>query len=130
MSTALSTPAAAADHYLAERVMTASPVELTAMLFDACVGSIKLAIRLQEAGEHIAALPKLTKAQDIVLELRCTLNHEAGELAGRLDALYTYAWSQLFQAGTRRDTAAARTALSVIEPLQQAWRQSFLDAAA
>jgi flagellin-specific chaperone FliS len=61
------TAPAAADHYLAERVMTASPVELTAMLFDACVGSIKLAIRLHEAGQHTAALPKLTKAQDIVL---------------------------------------------------------------
>jgi flagellar protein FliS len=87
------TSSAAADHYLAERVMTASPVELTAMLFDACVGSIKLAIRLHEAGQHTAALPKLTKAQDIVLELRSTLNHEAGELASHLDALYTFAWS-------------------------------------
>lgn len=129
-SSTLASPAAAADHYLAQRVLTASPAELTAMLFDACVGSIKLAIRLHEAGEHVAALPKLTKAQDIVLELRSTLNHEAGELAGRLDALYTYAWSQLFQAGVRRDTAAARAALEVVEPLQQAWRQTFLPAAA
>jgi flagellar protein FliS len=130
MSTPTMTPASAADHYLAERVLTASPVELTAMLFDACVGSIKLAIRLQEAGEHLAALPKLTKAQDIVLELRTTLNHEAGELASHLDALYTFAWSRLLQAGTRRDTAAAREALDVLEPLQLAWRETFLHAAA
>lgn len=123
--TLLTTAPAAADHYLAERVMTASPVELTAMLFDACVGSIKLAIRLHEAGEHVAALPKLTKAQDIVLELRSTLNHEAGALASNLDALYTFAWSQLFRAGVRRDTAAARAALEVIEPLQLAWREAF-----
>lgn len=129
-STALTPAHAAADHYLAQRVMTASPAELTAMLFDACVGAIKLGIRLQEAGEHTAALPKLTKAQDIVLELRSTLNHEAGDLASRLDALYTYAWSQLFQAGVRRDTAAARTALEVVEPLQLAWRQTFLSSAA
>jgi flagellar protein FliS len=119
------TASAAADHYLAERVLTASPVELTAMLFDACVGSIKLAIRLQEAGEHVAALPKLTKAQDIVLELRSTLNHEAGQLSSHLDALYTFAWSELFRAGVRRDTAAARAALEVVEPLQLAWREAF-----
>ena len=129
-SPALATAADAADRYLAERVMTASPAELTAMLYDACVGSIKLAIRLQEAGEHLAALPKLTKAQDIVLELRSTLNHEAGNLASRLDALYTFAWSQLFQAGVRRDSAAARSALDVVEPLQQAWREAVLPAAA
>ena len=118
-------PAAAADHYLAERVLTATPVALTGMLFDACVGSIKLAIRLHESGEHVAALPRLTKAQDIVLELRSTLNHEAGPLAASLDALYTFAWSELFRAGVRRDTAAARNALEVIEPLQLAWRETF-----
>jgi len=124
MTTATRTPAAAADHYLAERVLNASPAELTAMLFDACVASIKTAIRLQEAGEHIAAIPKLTKAQDIVLELRTTLNHEAGQLASNLDALYTFTWTQLVQSGMRRDTRAARAALEVVEPLQLAWRAS------
>jgi flagellar protein FliS len=128
MTTAAPTPAAAADHYLAERVLNASPAELTAMLFDACVGSIKAAIRLQEAGEHLAAVPKLTKAQDIVLELRTTLNHEAGALAGNLDALYTFAWTQLVQSGMRRDTAAARAALDVVEPLQVAWRTACVNA--
>lgn len=128
--TAMTTAPAAADHYLAERVMTASPAELTQMLFDACVGAIKLAIRLQESGAHVAATPKLAKAQDILLELRSTLNHDAGELASHLDALYTFAWSQLFQSSLKRDTAAARAALEVVEPLQQAWRTSCLSAAA
>jgi len=124
---------AAADHYLAERVLNASPAELTAMLYDACVGAIKVAIRLQESGEHVAALPKLGKAQDILLELRSTLNHsagqEAGELASNLDALYTFAWQQLVQSGLKKDTAAARAALDVVEPIQQAWRASCLTAA-
>lgn len=120
--TTMTTAPAAADHYLAERVLTASPAELTQMLFDACVGSIKLAVRLQDSGAHAAATPKLQKAQDIVLELRSTLNHEAGKLASDLDALYTFAWSQLLQASLKRDPAAARAALDVVEPLQQAWR--------
>ena len=126
MTTAPRTPTAAdaADRYLAERVLNASPAELTAMLFDACVAAIKTAIRLQESGEHIAAIAKLTKAQDIVLELRTSLNHEAGALASNLDALYTYAWQQLVQSGMKRDTRAARAALEVIEPLQTAWRTS------
>jgi flagellar protein FliS len=117
---------AAADHYLAERVMTASPAELTAMLFDACVGAIKGALRLQEAGDHLAATPRLLKAQDIVLELRTTLNPEAGELATSLDALYTFAWTQLVRSGIKRDSKAARDALEVVEPLQLAWRTSCL----
>ena len=116
----------AADRYLADRVMTASPAELTQMLFDACVGSIRLAMSLQEAGQHVAATPKLTKAQDILLELRSTLNHEAGQLASNLDALYTFAWTELLQCGITRDPRRAKAALDVVEPLQQAWRQTFL----
>lgn len=117
---------AAADRYLVERVSTASPAELTALLFDGCVGAIKGAVRLMEVGEHAAARPKLLKAQDIVLHLRTTLNHEAGELAGNLEALYTYVWTQLVQANVQRDSAAAQEALHVMEPLQQAWRASCL----
>lgn len=122
----MTAPTVAAEHYLAERVMTASPAELTAMLFDACVGAIKAAIRSQDAGEHTAATPKLLKAQDIVLELRTTLNPEAGQLAEHLDALYTFAWTQLLRAGIKRDTDAARAALNVVEPLQLAWRSACL----
>lgn len=120
----------AADHYLTERVMTASPAELTAMLYDAAVGAVKVAIRLQEAGDAVAARPRLQKAQDIVLELRTTLNPAAGELAKNLNALYTWCWQLLLQAGTRGDTAKARDALAVLEPLQQAWRDSCLARAA
>ena len=120
----------AADHYLTERVMTASPAELTAMLFDACVGAMKSSIRLHESGEHLAAVPRLVKAQEIVLELRSTLNPAAGDPAARLDGLYTYAYGRLLEANLRRDTAAAREALEIVEPLQQAWRQSCLSMAA
>lgn len=121
---------AAADRYLTDRVMTASPAELTAMLFDACVGAMKSAIRLHEAGEFLPAVPRLIKAQEIVLELRSTLNPEAGELAVRLDALYTYAYGRLIHGNTRRDTDAVREALDIVEPLQLAWRQSCLSLAA
>jgi flagellar protein FliS len=124
------TPAAAADHYLAERVLNASPAELTAMLYDACVGALKVAIRLQEAGDHGGATPKLRRAQDILLELRSTLNHEAGKLASDLDALYTFAWQQLFQSGLKKDARLAKAALDVVEPLQQAWRTSVLSISA
>ena len=117
---------AAADRYLVERVSTASPAELTAMLYDGCVGAIKGAVRLLDAGEHLGARPKLLKAQEIVLHLRTTLNHEAGELAANLEALYTYAWTKLVDANVQRSSAAAQEALDVIEPLQQAWRASCL----
>lgn len=125
----MSPASAAADRYLTERVMTASPAELTAMLYDAAVGALRSAIASQQAGEHLAATPKLVKAQAIVLELRTTLNPAAGELTTRLDALYTYAFTQLLQANTKRDVAATKAALEVLEPLQTAWREACLTVA-
>lgn len=120
----------AADHYLTERVMTASPAELTAMLFDAAVGALKSALRLQAAEDHITARTRIQKAQDIVLELRSTLNHDAGPLADHLDALYTFVWTQLLQGSVQRDSKKVKAALDVLEPLQQAWQQACMTVAA
>lgn len=118
----------AADRYLEERVLTASKAELTSMLFDAAVGALKRAVALQEAGDHAAAAPRLLKAQEIVLELRTTLNHEAGDLALRLDQLYTWCYASLVRANASRDVAATREGLAVLEPLQTAWREACLGA--
>ena len=119
-----------ADHYLVERVLTAGPAELTAMLYDALSANVKGAITRLEAGDAIGARPKLSKAQDILLELRATLNHDAGELAGRLDALYTFAWKRLLDAGLKRDVKAAREAYAVVDPLRTTWREACLLVAA
>lgn len=118
----------AADRYLEERVLTATPAELTAMLFDAAVGALKRAAALQEQGDFAAAAPRLLKAQDIVLELRTTLDHSVGELSLRLDQLYTWCFSCLVRANTSRDVTGTRDALAVLEPLQSAWREACVGA--
>ena len=120
----------AADHYLAERVMTASPAELTAMLYDACSANIRGAITRLEGGLHLEATEKLVKAQNIVLELRTTLNPKAGPLATQLDSLYTWTFSRLMVASSKRDAAAAQEALDIVEGLRGAWRQACLTRAA
>lgn len=120
----------AADRYLTERVMTASPAELTAMLYDAAVGALKSALRLMASDEHVTALARIQKCQDIVLELRTTLNPEAGEMATRLDALYTFAFTQLLEGSVKRDPRKVQAALDVLEPIQQAWKTACLQVAA
>ena len=115
---------AAGDRYLSERVLTASPAELTAMLYDAAVGACRAAERLQSAGEWVAAVPRLLKAQRVVLELRSTLNPQAGELARNLDRLYAYCHERMVAANHERSVAATRDAIAVLEPLQQAWREA------
>lgn len=117
----------ASDYYLADKVATATPAQLTGMLFDASVGALRSAVRLQESGKWQAALPKSLKAQRIILELRATLDHQAGgELAGNLHHLYTWCHSCLLRANRERDVAATQEALTVLEPLASAWREAVL----
>lgn len=120
----------AADRYLEERVATASPAQLTGMLFDAAVAALTRAEGLQRTGNYNEACAPLIKAQDIVLELRCALNAEAGELATALDALYAYAHQRLVHANVKRDDAAITEVIGIIDPLRIAWRESCLRVAA
>lgn len=119
-----------ADHYLTDRVLTASPAQLTGMLFEAAAAALRGAVRLQEAGDFAAALPRSLKAQRILLELRTSLDHAAGgEIAGNLDRLYTWAHGTLLRANVERDAGATRDALAVVEDLTAAWREGCLGVA-
>ncbi len=120
----------ASDRYLSDRVLTASPAELTAMLYDALSAAVRGGVARLEADERGEALPRLQKAQSILLELRATLNADAGPLAGQLDALYTFAWRRLLDASISGDPQPAREAFDVVEPLRTAWRSVCLQQAA
>jgi flagellar protein FliS len=114
----------AADRYLADRVATASPAELTAMLFDAAVAAAKAAERAQADGDWTTATQRLIKAQRIVLELRVSLNGDAGQVATNLYHLYTYCHEQWVQASMQRDAQSIKNGLDVLAPLAEAWRQA------
>jgi flagellar protein FliS len=119
-----------ADHYLAEKVNTASPAELTAMLFDKAVVTIRRGMTHLDASEWEAARGRLLLAQRIVLELRTSLDGsssaDAQAIATNLDRLYAWCYKRLIDANVERDTAAAKDALDVIEPIREAWRQACL----
>lgn len=114
----------ATDRYLAERVLTASPAELTAIVFDTTVGSIGAAMRAQQAGDRATRTAKLLKAQRLVLELRLTLNPAAGELAENLEKLYVYCHERLVAGNQDGNLRAMQEAVDVLVPLRDAWRQS------
>ena len=116
-----------ADHYLAEKVATASPAELTGMLFDKVVVTVRRGKAHLQAGEWDAARGRLLLAQRIVLELRTSLDPsssaDAAAIAGNLERLYAWCYKRLVDANVGRDPHAADDALEVLEPLRETWRQ-------
>lgn len=119
---------AAAQRYMADRTSTATPQELVGMLFDAALANIKLGSAALEAGDRYEANRRYLKAQDIVLELRSSLNREAGPLAEQLDAIYAWVFQHLVSAAVNTDRsaalAAAREALRCLEPIVAAWAEA------
>ena len=115
----------AGDHYLSERVATATPAQLTSMLYDAAVAACLRASTALAAGDVEALRAPLAKVQGIVLELRASLDHVAGgTVAANLDRLYDYAYRQLLAVTPRRDADALAEVTGILSELRDAWREA------
>ena len=118
------------NRYLEQQVATASPAMLTAMLFDAIVAKSLCAVDALVQDDQVTARESLIKAQEIVLELRSTLNHEAGgEIARNLDRLYDFTYRKLLEGSVHGDQAAVLAAVEVIVPLRDSWRTACVESA-
>jgi flagellar biosynthetic protein FliS len=81
--------ATANDAYLESRVLSAEPIELVRMLYQAAIDAVRNARRHLQAGDIAARSNSINKACAILAELQSSLDHERGaELASRLDSLY------------------------------------------
>jgi len=116
--------------YLGDSIATASPQQLLVMLYD------RLALDLQRAEESLvlgnreAAREPVMHAQEIVLELRASLQVDVWEGGPRLAALYSWLIGELIQANVKGDIRRVRDCRKVVEPLRDAWRQAALSLAA
>ncbi|MGN6577205.1 MAG: flagellar export chaperone FliS [Nocardioides sp.] len=118
--------ASARNAYMGGMVTTASPARLLVMLFERLGADVDRAIAAQQAGEHNAAGPHLIHAQEIVLELRSSLDHDVWDGAARLDDIYSWLYRELIRANTSRDVAVTQGCKSVVDPLVETWREAAL----
>ena len=114
------------NRYLAETVATASPGQLLVMLYDRLVVDLTQAEDAMHAGDRGTASERLMHAQDIVAELRSTLDVTAWEGAAGLAQLYGFLFSHLIKANIRRDPAIVAECREIVEPLRDAWREAHL----
>lgn len=110
--------------YLGDTVTTASPQQLLVMLYDRLALDLERAQAALAAGERDQAGVQLQHAQDIVLELRSSLQVDAWEGGPRLAALYSWLIGELVQANVKADRNRVASCRQVVEPLRDAWRQA------
>jgi len=115
--------------YQTQAVLTASPGQLVLMLYDGALRFLAQAHAAMEADQNEwrrfeVINRNLQKAQNIIAELRGTLNHEAGgEVAANLDQLYDYYNRRLFQANLKKDPAPVAEVEGLLRELRDAWAE-------
>src|ERR1022692_2033890 len=86
------------DAYLESRIMTADPIELVNLLYQACVQAVREARRHLAEGRIAERSREINKACQIVIELATSLDHERGEeISRRLALLYDYIQRRLLR---------------------------------
>ena len=112
------------DRYLADSVNTASPGKLLVMLYDRLVMDLIQGEEAIRAGDREQAAERLTHAQEIILELRTTLDLDAWTGAAGLANLYGFLLTELIGANVGRDADRVAACRGLIEPLRDAWREA------
>ncbi len=111
------------NQYKENSVNTASPEELTLMLYN---GLVKFLMQAQ-AGVETQNLEKanngMVKAQAIIVEFMTTLD-KSFEVSNNLELLYDYMYRRLVEANLNKDKAILEEVLSMAKELRDTWAQA------
>lgn len=112
------------DRYLGDTVSTGSPQTLLVRLYDRLVLDLEGAEQAIAGHELDRANALIGHAQDIIMELRVTLQVDAWEGGPALAQLYDFCWSELVQANVAKDAGRVASVRGLLEPLRDAWRDA------
>lgn len=112
------------DRYLQDSINTASPGKLLIMLYDRLVLDLMQAEEAVLAGDREMSHERLTHAQEIIIELRVSLDVEAWSGAPGLANLYGFLLTELIGANIAQDAERVRSCRALVEPLRDAWREA------
>lgn len=112
----------AAEQYANNKVLTASPAELTLMLYDGAVKFCNIALMGLEKNDYEKVSTNLIKAQNIITEFRATLDFKY-PVAKDFDVVYEYIHRTLVDANLKKDKELVEEALGRIKEMRDTWKE-------
>jgi len=104
-------------------VATQTPGQLIVMLYEGAIRFLHQAIAAIEAGDHKEKARLIGKATDIIAELNCSLDVEAGgEVAANLRSLYNFSLRHLHEAILKSDPQMVRDVIACLAELNEGWK--------
>ncbi|HBY20479.1 MAG: flagellar export chaperone FliS [Clostridiales bacterium GWE2_32_10] len=113
----------ASSTYLNSKVMTASPQELTLMLYDAALKFCNQAIRAVENNKIEEAHNAIIKTENIILEFMSTLD-EKYDVAKNMELMYDYIYRRLLEANLKKDKVILEEIQGYIRELRDTWKEA------
>ena len=111
------------DSYKETQIKTANQGKLIIMLYDGAIKFLKNAKEALTKNEIEEAHNKITRAQDIIMELLLSLNMEAGDIALKLYNLYLYMNKRLMESNVYKTLEPLEEVLAMLVELREVWGQ-------
>lgn len=108
--------------YKNNSIQTASPAELTLMLYDGAIKFCNIALGAIENGDIQKANTNIIKAEKIITEFRATLDFKY-PVAKDFELVYDYIYRRLIDANIHKDAEALTEALKYIREMRDTWKE-------
>ena len=108
--------------YNNSKILTASPAELTLMLYDGAIKFCNIAIMGIEQKDIQKAHNNIVKVQDIIEEFRSTLDHKYS-VAEDFDRVYVYLLKRLLEANIKKDAAILEEVNTHLRSMRDTWKE-------
>ena len=108
--------------YQTNRILTASPADLTLMLYEGAIKFCNIAIMACEKKEIEKAHINVRKTDAIIEEFQLTLDHKY-EVAKDFDQVYTYLRQRLLAANLKKDPEILEEVLKHLRTMRDTWKE-------
>lgn len=115
-------PLNAAQIYQNNKINTASPAELTLMLYEGAIKFCNLGLAAIESGDVLKANTNIKKAERIIDTLVSTLDHKY-PVAAEFEKVYKVISENLLWANIRKDKERLEKALVDIRDMRDIWKE-------
>lgn len=115
-------PVNVAIAYQSNKINTATPAELTLMLYEGAIKFCNIALSGMEEKNNTKINTNILKAEKIITHLRATLDGKY-PIAKDFDKVYSYIYDCLLNANIKKDKEKLEEALSYIREMRDTWKE-------
>ena len=108
--------------YANSKIATASPAELTLMLYEGAIKLCNIAILAIEQNDLMKAHTNIIKVERIIEEFQATLNFKY-PVAKDFDEVYKYIYARLIDANMTKDKEILEEVLKHLRTMRDTWKE-------